>query len=157
MELKEALLQNPFLESASFVSFSTIRSVFATAGKSVRLPRAPLGGLSPRNLDDWAGAGMCTFSFAEFNTFDGKSTGNAHLGASAEAESSRSMRSKDAFTYVAKYVSKQGGDLHFGGTLSTVNFSEFRKSRRPYGRKQIVASPNLDWKFFHLNNPRRKK
>ena len=63
----------------------------------------------------------------------------------------------DLFMYVAKYMTKQGGDLHFGGTLAGVNFSEFIKSRKAYGRKEIVLSANLDWRLFHLNNPRRKK
>jgi hypothetical protein len=38
-----------------------------------------------------------------------------------------------------------------------VNFSEFRKSHRRCGRNEVVHSANLNWKFFHLNNPRRKK
>jgi hypothetical protein len=63
----------------------------------------------------------------------------------------------DPCGYIAKYVTKQRGDLHFGGTLRTVNFSEFRKSLSRLGRKQIVTSANLDWRFFHLNYPRRKK
>ena len=63
----------------------------------------------------------------------------------------------DAFTYVAKYVMKQGGGIHFGGTLKNVNFSEFRASLARYGRREIVHSDDLDWRFFHLNNPRRKK
>jgi hypothetical protein len=63
----------------------------------------------------------------------------------------------DPFIYLAKYVTKQGGDLHFGGTLAGVNFSEFIKSRKAYGRKEIVASANLGWQLFHMNNPRRKK
>jgi hypothetical protein len=63
----------------------------------------------------------------------------------------------DPFTYVAKYVAKEGGDLHFGGTLQHVNFSDFRKSLRRHGRKEVVHSANLDWRFFHLNDPRRKK
>jgi len=66
-------------------------------------------------------------------------------------------KSGDPFTYVAKYVAKQGGDLHFGGTLQGVNFSEFRKTLRQLGRKEVVRSVNLDWRFFHMNNPRRKK
>jgi hypothetical protein len=81
-----------------------------------------------------------------------------HLSSSEETELSPFMSKKDdPFAYVAKYVTKQGGDLHFGGTLQTVNFSEFRKSLRAYGRKLIVHSANLDWRFFHLNDPRRKK
>jgi hypothetical protein len=66
-------------------------------------------------------------------------------------------KKEDPCRYVAKYVTKHGGDLHFGGTLGTVNFSEFRKSLSQLGRKQIVHSANLNWRFFHLNNPRRKK
>jgi hypothetical protein len=64
---------------------------------------------------------------------------------------------EDPFTYVAKYVAKQGGDLHFGGTLQSVNFSAFRKSFRRHGRSVVVQSANLGWRFFHLNDPRRKK
>lgn len=63
----------------------------------------------------------------------------------------------DPCSYVAKYVTKKGGDLHFGGTLQNVNFSDFRKSLRPYGRRDVVQSAYLDWRFFHLNDPRRKK
>ena len=63
----------------------------------------------------------------------------------------------DPFGYVAKYVTKRGGDLHFGGTLENVNFSEFLKTRRGYGRKDVVQSAHLGWRFFHLNDPRRKK
>jgi hypothetical protein len=63
----------------------------------------------------------------------------------------------DPFGYVAKYVSKRGGDLHFGGTLANVNFSDFRKSLKRHGGEDIVRSVNLDWRFFHLNDPRRKK
>jgi hypothetical protein len=62
----------------------------------------------------------------------------------------------DPFAYVAKYVTKQGGDLHFGGTLQNVNFSEFRKSLRRHGT-EIVQSPNLNWRLFHLNNKGRKR
>jgi hypothetical protein len=68
------------------------------------------------------------------------------------------MCKKDGpFGYLAKYVTKKGGDLHFGGTLKNVNFSDFRKSIRRHGRKDIVHSANLGWRFFHLNDPRRKK
>jgi hypothetical protein len=63
----------------------------------------------------------------------------------------------DPCGYVAKYVTKRGGDLHFGGTLSGVNFSESVKSRRPIGRKEIAVSANLDWRFFHMNHKRRKR
>ncbi len=63
----------------------------------------------------------------------------------------------DPCSYVAKYVTKRGGDLHFGGTLRNVNFSEFRKSLSQVGRKEIVPSADLDWQFYHLNDPRRKK
>lgn len=63
----------------------------------------------------------------------------------------------DPYSYVAKYVAKRGGDLHFGGTLKNVNFSEFRKSHRRIGRREIVRSPDLNWRFFHLNNPERKR
>jgi len=66
-------------------------------------------------------------------------------------------RKDDPFGYVAKYVTKNGGDLHFGGTLQNVNFSDFRKSLRRLSRKDIVQSANLGWRFFHLNDPRRKK
>jgi hypothetical protein len=68
------------------------------------------------------------------------------------------MRKKDDLcVYVAKYVTKQGGDLHFGGTLQDVNFSEFLKSRSHCGRKLVVQSADLNWEHFHLNDPRRKK
>jgi hypothetical protein len=68
------------------------------------------------------------------------------------------MGKKDnPFAYVAKYVTKQGGDLHFSGTLQNVNFSEFRKSHRRCGRKLVVRSADLNWKLFHSNDPRRKK
>jgi hypothetical protein len=63
----------------------------------------------------------------------------------------------DPFIYLAKYVTKQGGGLHFGGTHAGVKFSEFIKSRKAIGRKEIVVSANLDWQLFHLNDPRRKK
>jgi len=63
----------------------------------------------------------------------------------------------DPFGYLAKYVTKRGGDLHFGGTLQNVNFSVFRKSIRRVGRKTTVQSADLGWRFFHLNDPRRKK
>lgn len=67
------------------------------------------------------------------------------------------VKRNDPFYYVAKYVAKRGGDLHFGGTLEGVNFSDHIKSRKAYGRKEIAVSVNLDWRLFHLNNPRRKK
>jgi hypothetical protein len=70
---------------------------------------------------------------------------------------SKRPKKSDPFGYVAKYVSKQGGDFHFGGSLGGVNFSEFVKSRNAYGRKDIVRSANLNWELFHLNNPRRKR
>ena len=63
----------------------------------------------------------------------------------------------DPFGYVAKYVTKKGGDLHFGGTLGNVNFSVFRKSLRQHGGRDVVQSARLGWQFFHLSNPRRKK
>jgi hypothetical protein len=63
----------------------------------------------------------------------------------------------DPYGYVAKYVAKQGGELHFFGTLQHVNFSDFRKSLRRRGRIDTVHSANLGWQFFHMNNPRRKK
>lgn len=66
-------------------------------------------------------------------------------------------KENDPFSYVAKYVTKRGGDLHFGGTLENVNFSVFRKSCRKYSGKEIVQSAHLNWPFFHLNDPRRKK
>ena len=43
---------------------------------------------------------------------------------------------------------------HFGGTLAGVNFSDYRKSLRRVGRKEIVKSPDLNSVFFHMNNPR---
>lgn len=63
----------------------------------------------------------------------------------------------DPCAYVAKYVTKQNGEIHFGGTLANVNFSEYCKSLRQIGREEIVRSPNLDWRFFHLNNKERKR
>lgn len=66
-------------------------------------------------------------------------------------------RKVDPYGYVAKYVAKRGGDLHFGGTLKDVNFSEYRKSLRRIGRKEIVRSPDMNWRFFHLNDPERKR
>jgi hypothetical protein len=63
----------------------------------------------------------------------------------------------DPCGYVAKYVTKQSADLHFGGTLANVNFSEFRKSLKKLGRTDIVQSASLPRVYFHLNNPRRKK
>jgi hypothetical protein len=63
----------------------------------------------------------------------------------------------DPCSYVAKYVTKRGGDLHFGGTLWGVNFSDFAKSRRPIGRKDIVVSANLDRRLFHMNHKGRKR
>ena len=67
-----------------------------------------------------------------------------------------SKKNNDPFGYVAKYVTKQGGDLHFGGTLQSVNFSDYRKSHRQRGYTQVVSA-NLSRPFFHLNFPRRKK
>jgi len=76
----------------------------------------------------------------------------------AGVELSLSMsRNKDPYAYVAKYVTKQEGDLHFGGTLANVNFSEYCKSLRPVGRKEIVPSPDMDWRFFHMNYTERKR
>jgi hypothetical protein len=66
-------------------------------------------------------------------------------------------KSADPFSYLAKYVTKHGGDLHFGGTLQKVNFSFFSKSIRRLGRRNVVYSADLGWRFFHLNDPRRKK
>jgi hypothetical protein len=94
----------------------------------------------------------------EFSRSDARSGGKKLLSGSDEAESSRYMASRrDPCEYLAKYVTKQGGDIHFGGTFNGVNFSEFRKSRNAYGRREIVHSPNLPRHFFHMNNPRRKK
>jgi hypothetical protein len=66
-------------------------------------------------------------------------------------------KGQDPFTYLAKYVSKQGGDLHLGGTLEGVNFSEFLKSRQPYGRKTTAISANLPRGFFHVSDPRIRR
>jgi hypothetical protein len=94
----------------------------------------------------------------EFSKSGAKSGGKKHSSGLDEAESSRYMASRrDPCEYLAKYVSKQGGDIHFGGTFHGVNFSEFRKSRNAYGRREIVRSSNLSRHFFHMNNPRRKK
>ena len=68
-----------------------------------------------------------------------------------------SKKKDDPYGYVAKYVTKQGGDLHFGGTLAGVNFSDFRKTVRNIGRTEIVRSANLRRMYFHLNYPRRKR
>lgn len=81
-----------------------------------------------------------------------------HLYGLAAAESSLSVsKQNDPFTYLAKYVAKEGGDLHFGGTLQNVNFSEFRKSVRRIGCTEIVHSANLGKRFFHLTYSSRKK
>jgi hypothetical protein len=94
----------------------------------------------------------------EFNKFDAKSGGKRLSCGLDEAESSPYMAlRRDPCEYLAKYVTKQGGDIHFGGTFSGVNFSEFRKSHNAYGRLEIVRSSNLSRHFFHMNNPRRKK
>jgi len=91
-------------------------------------------------------------------TYGEKGGGKEPLTVLVEAGSSQYMAEKrDPFAYVAKYITKQKGDLHFGGTLQDVNFSEFLKSLKAYGRKEIVKSPDLDSRFFHMNNPRRKK
>jgi hypothetical protein len=63
----------------------------------------------------------------------------------------------DPYGYLAKYVTKQGADLHFGGTLANVNFSDFRRSLPSLGRTEIVRSANVSREYFHLNYPRRKK
>ena len=76
----------------------------------------------------------------------------------AATESSLSMGKRDdPFTYVAKYVSKQGGDLHLGGTLGDVNFSEFRKSFQRNGGRDVALSANVQWQLFHMNYKRRKR
>lgn len=78
--------------------------------------------------------------------------------ASDEPESSPYVpSSEDLFAYLAKYVAKEGGDLHFGGTLGGVNFSEFLKSQMPTEGKEIVESARVDWRLFHMNNKRRKR
>ena len=66
-------------------------------------------------------------------------------------------KSHDPFSYLAKYVAKQGGDLWLGGTLAGVNFSQFVKSRKPIGKREIVQSPNMPWQIFHMNYKRRKR
>ena len=102
--------------------------------------------------------GTSTLWFEVSSIFEDGNGGSVLLGDLDEAELSRSMSKRgDPFTYVAKYIAKQGGELHFGGTLEGVNFSEFIKSRNPYGRKEIVTSASMGRTFFHLNNPRRKK
>ena len=62
----------------------------------------------------------------------------------------------DPFTYLAKYVTKQG-ELSFGGTLADVNFSQTERSHKPTGRKEIVTSPNFSWLMFHMNDKRWKR
>lgn len=63
----------------------------------------------------------------------------------------------DPVRYVAKYANKQGGGLHFGGTIGGVNFSNIIKSLRPYGRKTVAYSANLKHGFFHMKNPRVRR
>lgn len=67
------------------------------------------------------------------------------------------IKKQDPFSYVAKYVTKENGDLHFGGTLSGVNFSKSVKSRKRCGRKEVVVSANLSSRLFHMGDPRRKR
>jgi hypothetical protein len=64
---------------------------------------------------------------------------------------------KDPFTYLAKYVTKQGGELSFGGTLLGVNFSQIKKSNKPTGKREVVTSVKLPWQLFHMNYKRRKR
>jgi hypothetical protein len=84
--------------------------------------------------------------------------GNEHFFVLAAPESSQSMSKRnDPVGYVAKYVNKPGGGLHFGGTIGGVNFSKIIKSVRPYGRKKIAVSANLEHGFFHMNDPRVRR
>ena len=66
-------------------------------------------------------------------------------------------KAKDPFSYLAKYITKQGGELHFGGTLSSVNFSQVKKSNKPTGKIEAVISAQLPWQLFHMNYKRRKR
>jgi len=66
-------------------------------------------------------------------------------------------KKKDARDYCAKYVCKKGGDLHFGGTFNGVNFSKPTNSIQPFGKKDTTVSANLDWRLFHMSDPRRKR
>jgi hypothetical protein len=59
--------------------------------------------------------------------------------------------------YVAKYASKQGGGLHFGGTIGVVNFSEVVASRLPYGRKVVAESVQVQYGFFHMRDKRIRR
>jgi hypothetical protein len=60
--------------------------------------------------------------------------------------------------YVAKYAVKQGGGLHFGGTLGGVNFSEdTRASLKFLGGEEIVTSVNCEHNLFHMRNPRARR
>jgi hypothetical protein len=112
----------------------------------------------PKNSDEPEVAGTFIFSFETYDIFAEGNGGGELSCVSGGTGSSPFMANKgDPFSYVAKYVTKQGGDLHFGGTLQNVNFSEFTKSRNAYGRKQVVRSANVDSRLFHMNNPRRKK
>jgi hypothetical protein len=63
----------------------------------------------------------------------------------------------DPVRYVAKYAAKQGGGLHFGGTIGGVNFSNVTTSLRPYGRATIAISANLNSVFFHMKDPRVRR
>jgi hypothetical protein len=115
-------------------------------------------GSSPKNSGEQEVVGTCICLFAVPSIFAAANGGAAHLFALVETESSQSMTKKpDPFAYVAKYVVKQGGDLHFGGTLEHVNFSKFRESLANCGGTEIVRSPDLSRNFFHLSDPRRKK
>jgi hypothetical protein len=80
------------------------------------------------------------------------------LFASEEQESSPFVaKHGDPFCYLAKYVTKQGGELWFGGTLSGVNFSEITKSGEPVGKMEIAKSCELPWQMFHMNYKGRKR
>jgi hypothetical protein len=93
-----------------------------------------------------------------FSTSEGKNGGGVRLSVLGERESSLYVsNSEDLFAYLAKYVAKEGGDLHFGGSLGGVNFSEFLKSQMPTEGKEIVESARVDWRLFHMNNKRRKR
>jgi hypothetical protein len=80
---------------------------------------------------------------------------------SSDLEEQRSnhseARKEDPFSYLAKYVTKQGGELSFGGTLLGVNFNHIEKSRKPIGKAEVVTSANLRWQLFHMNFKGRKR
>jgi hypothetical protein len=67
-------------------------------------------------------------------------------------------KKNDPVGYIAKYVNKQRGGLHFGGTIDGVNFSEDIRSRLRRGKpRDVTVSDNLSHDFFHLREPRVRR